>query len=113
MGSCKLDRRGAAISAPVTRINAYSVMGSVDVIVPFGVEVELEGIAIMGSKDAKLTGPPPLPGAPVVRVNAFTAMGSVTVRDRPSLGERLSQAIKDRLTGGGPPQPSSPPPPPR
>jgi hypothetical protein len=99
MGSCKLDLRGAAISAPVTTINAYSLMGSVDVIVPFGIEVELEGIAIMGMKEAKLTGPPPAPGAPVVRVNAFTIMGSVIVRDKARLGERLRKAIEDRLGG--------------
>jgi hypothetical protein len=99
MGSCKLDLRGAAISAPVTTINAYVVMGSVDVIVPFGVEVELEGIAIMGSKESKLKGPPPGPGAPIVRVNAFALMGSVTVRDSARLGERLRQAIEDRLGG--------------
>ena len=99
MGSCTLDLRGATISAPVTTINAYSVMGSVDVIVPFGVEVEVEGIAIMGMKEAKLTGPPPAPGAPVVRVNAFTVMGSVTVRDKARLGERLRKAIEDRLPG--------------
>lgn len=98
MGSCKLDLRGAAISAPVTTINAYVVMGSVDVIVPFGVEVELEGIAIMGSKESKLKGQPPGPGAPVVRVNAFALMGSVTVRDSARLGERLRQAIEDRLS---------------
>jgi Domain of unknown function (DUF1707)/Cell wall-active antibiotics response 4TMS YvqF len=97
MGSCKLDLRGAAISAPVTTINAFAMMGAVDVIVPFGVEVELEGIAIMGSKEAKLVGPPPAPGAPVVRVNAFALMGSVIVRDKPNLGERLRQAIEDRL----------------
>jgi len=99
MGNCKLDMRGAAISAPLTTINAYSVMGSVDVIVPFGVEVELEGVAIMGSKESKLKGPPPGPGAPVVRVNAFVLMGSVTVRDSARLGERLRQAIEDRLGG--------------
>jgi hypothetical protein len=97
MGSVKLDLRGAAISAPVTTINAYVIMGSVDVIVPFGVEVELEGIAIMGSKEAKLKGPPPAPGAPVVRVNAFNLMGSVTVRDSARLSERLRKAIEDRL----------------
>jgi hypothetical protein len=99
MGSCKLDLRGAAISAPVTTINAYAFMGTVDVVVPFGVEVELEGIAIMGSKEAKLSGPPPAPGAPVVRINAFAAMGSVIVRDKPNLGERMRQAIEDRLKG--------------
>jgi hypothetical protein len=99
MGSCKLDMRGAAISAPVTTINATAVMGTVDVVVPFGVEVELEGIAIMGSREAKLTGPPPPPGAPIVRINAFAMMGTVIVRDKPNLGERLRKAIEDRLSG--------------
>lgn len=97
MGGCNLDLRGAAISAPVMTINAVSVMGGVDVIVPPGVEVELEGMAVMGSKTLELSGPPPGPGAPVVRVNAFAFMGSVTVRDRPSLGTRLMDAIDDRL----------------
>jgi len=97
MGGCNLDLRGAAISAPVITINAVSVMGGVDVIVPPGVEVELEGMAIMGSKTLKLSGPPPGPGAPVVRVNAFAFMGSVTVRDRPSLGTQLTEAIENRL----------------
>ena len=97
MGGCNLDLRGAAISAPVTAINAISVMGGVDVIVPPGVEVELEGVAVMGSKTLKLSGPPPGPGAPVVRVNAFALMGSVTVRDRPSLGAGSMGAMDDRL----------------
>lgn len=95
MGGCNLDLRGAAISAPVTTINAISIMGGVDVIVPEGVEVELAGVAIMGSKSLKLAGPPPGQGAPVVRVNAFAFMGSVTVRDRPSLGARAIEAVDD------------------
>lgn len=100
MGGCNLDLRGAAISGPVTTINAIAVMGGVDVIVPYGVEVELEGIAIMGGKTVKLKGPPPGPGAPVVRINAFALMGGVTVRDRPSLGTRVMDAIDDRFGGG-------------
>lgn len=99
MGSCNLDLRGAAISAPVTTLNAISLLGGIDVIVPQGVEVELEGVAVMGSKVLKLSGPPPGPGAPVVRVNAFTLMGSVNVRDRPSLGTGMMDAIEgDRLS---------------
>ena len=97
MGGCNLDLRGAAISAPVTAINAISVMGGVDVIVPPGVEVELEGVAVMGSKTLKLSGPAPGPGAPVVRVNAFALMGSVTVRDRPSLSAGSMDVMDDRL----------------
>jgi DUF1707 SHOCT-like domain/Cell wall-active antibiotics response LiaF, C-terminal len=104
MGNCKLDLRGALISSPVTEINAVAIMGGVDVIVPYGVEVELEGVAIMGGKDLKLTGPPPGPGAPVVRVNAFAVMGGITIRDRSTLGERLRTAIEDKLGGGLPPE---------
>jgi hypothetical protein len=100
MGSCKLDLRGAVISAPVTTINAFAFWGSVDVIVPYGVEVELQGVAIMGGKYLKLNGPPPAPGAPVVRVNAVVLMGGITIRDRPSLGERLRKAIDERLGDG-------------
>ena len=103
MGSCKIDLRGAVISAPVTTINATAIMGGVDVIVPYGVEVELEGIAVMGGKDLKLTGPPPVAGAPVIRVNAFALMGGIVVRDRPTLGERLKTAIEDRLDRSLPP----------
>ncbi|HEY4024868.1 MAG TPA: DUF1707 domain-containing protein [Candidatus Dormibacteraeota bacterium] len=100
MGACKLDLRGAVISAQVTTINAFAFWGSIDVVVPFGVEVDLQGIAIMGTKTLTLKGPPPAPGAPVVRINAVALMGAVTVRDRPSLGERLKEAIEDRLAGG-------------
>jgi len=99
MGGCKLDLRGAVISSPVTEINAVAIMGGVDVVVPYGVEVELEGVAIMGGKDLKLNGPPPHPGAPIIRINAFALMGGVTVRDSPTLGERLRTAIEDHLGG--------------
>jgi len=94
MGNCDIDLRGAAISAPTTTFNAVAVMGGIDVIVPPGVEVELEGVAVMGSKVLKLSGPPPGAQAPVVRVNAFSLMGSVSVKDRPSLGTRTMDAIE-------------------
>jgi hypothetical protein len=97
MGSVKLDLRSASISSSVTTIEAQAIMGSIIVIVPYGVEVELEGIAIMGSKEAKLTGPPPPPGAPIVRINAFSLMGSVIVRDKGGLGERLRSRIEEHL----------------
>lgn len=83
MGSCKLDLRRVTISAPLTVIRAYVVMGNVNVIVPEGVEVELDGLAVMGSRSLKLKGPPAQPGAPVVRVEGLVLMGDVTVRDRP------------------------------
>jgi len=58
MGGCNLDLRGAAISAPVITINAISVMGGVDVIVPPGVEV---ATAHEGNRPAELAHPPEAP----------------------------------------------------
>jgi hypothetical protein len=83
MGGCKLDLRSATISAPVTVIRAYVLMGNVNVIVPEGVEVELDGLAVMGSRSMKLKGPPAAAAAPVVRIEGWVLMGDLTVRDRP------------------------------
>jgi len=82
MGGCKLDLRGVTISSPLTVIRAYVLMGNVNVIVPEGVEVELDGLAVMGSRSLKLKGPPAGPGAPVVRVEGMVLMGDLTVRDK-------------------------------
>jgi hypothetical protein len=83
MGSCKLDLRRATISAPVTVIDVHVLMGNVNVIVPEGVEVELDATPIMGSRSLKLKGKPPEPGAPVVVIRGLVVMGDLTVRDRP------------------------------
>jgi len=82
MGECKLDLRRAAISAAVTTIRAHVVMGNLKVIVPEGVDVDLDAMVIMGSRKLVLSGPPPAPGAPLVRVEGLVLMGELTVRDR-------------------------------
>lgn len=85
MGSCTLDLRDVALEAPEIRITAFSVMGSVDIIVPEGVEVELGGLAIMGSRDCRVNMAAVHPGAPFVRVQAFALMGSISVKSKPRL----------------------------
>jgi class 3 adenylate cyclase len=82
MGSVELDLREAEFEHAVININATSIMGSVEIIVPEGVEVELSGFNIMGSKESRVADGPGRAGAPVVRVNAFVLMGSVLVRDK-------------------------------
>ena len=63
-------------------ITVVSVMGGSDIILPEGVEVELEGFALMGGNDLKIDGPCPRPGAPVVRVRAFSLMGGTDVKTK-------------------------------
>ena len=83
MGDCELDLRRAEIEGADVTIAAYAIMGTIKVIVPEGIAVELNSIAIMGDKRYKVADMPPLPGAPLVRVQAFACMGDVKVESRP------------------------------
>jgi class 3 adenylate cyclase len=80
MGGCKLDLRQAELEGPELVINAVAFMGGIDVVVPEGIQVEMTGIALFGSKDCRVPDVRPLPGSPVVRVRVFALMGGVTVR---------------------------------
>jgi class 3 adenylate cyclase len=82
MGSVDLDMRHAEFEHPVVQINATAIMGSVEIIVPEGVDVELTGFNLMGSKESRVDEGARRPGAPLIRVNAFVLMGSVLVRNK-------------------------------
>jgi hypothetical protein len=82
MGACKLDLRGATISAPVTTIRASVLMGELEIIVPANVAVELETLTIMGDRKWRQLGAMPDSDGPLVRVTGFALMGSVKVISR-------------------------------
>lgn len=101
MGSVLLDLRKAELEGDVVEITAFACMGSVEIVVPAGIEVDLTGFALMGSKEERVADVPRVPGTPLVRVRGFALMGSVEVRSKPS-GRPLLP---------GPPPPPLPPPP--
>jgi hypothetical protein len=80
LGSCKIDLRSARISAAVTTLEVSAVLGSIDVIVPAGVEVDLEVHALLGSRDMRVGAAPP-EGAPIIRITGMVLLGSLNVRD--------------------------------
>jgi hypothetical protein len=80
MGKCMLDLRRAAISSHVTTIRARILMGELEILVPEGVEVDVETVTIMGSRVVKGLRELPSPDAPVVRVTGIAMMGAVNVR---------------------------------
>jgi hypothetical protein len=82
MGGADLDLREAVLDAPEVEITVWSIMGGSDVIVPEGVNVELEGFALLGGNKLRLEGPPAPPGAPVVRVRAWSLMGGTDVKTK-------------------------------
>ncbi|HZD64919.1 MAG TPA: DUF1707 domain-containing protein [Acidimicrobiales bacterium] len=84
LGSCELDLRGAEVEGPELVVTAVALLGSVDITVPDGIEVELSGIPVLGSSQAHLRDVPTTPGAPRVRVRAVPVLGSVDVGSRRS-----------------------------
>jgi Domain of unknown function (DUF1707)/Cell wall-active antibiotics response 4TMS YvqF len=79
MAGAALDLRHAEIEGGEIVINAVSIMGGIDVIVPDGVEVELSGFALMGGNAGPKDTPAMPSGAPIVHVRAYSLMGGIGV----------------------------------
>jgi hypothetical protein len=81
MGGIGLDLRDATLTAPVTDIYVFALMGGVEIIVPPDVRLESDGFAIMGGFEDQLKEPASRdPDAPVIRVHGLAIMGGVEAR---------------------------------
>ena len=81
MGGIGLDLREATLTAPVTDIYVFAMMGGVEIIVPPDVRLESDGFAIMGGFEDQLTEPASTdPNVPLVRVHGIAIMGGVEAR---------------------------------
>lgn len=97
MGGAEIDLREAEFDGPELHIIAVAIMGGISITVPEGIDVDLDGLAIMGGKDAKLAPVPLLPGAPRVRVTAFCLMGGVDVKSKKPARELAAARAAKRL----------------
>jgi hypothetical protein len=79
LGSITLDLREAVLPGPQVEIEVRSILGSVTVLVPDGVEVQLSGGGALSSEDLRVRGRPPA-GAPLIRIRHSGLMGSISVR---------------------------------
>lgn len=96
-GGAELDFREAALLAGVTEVVAIAIMGGVDIVVPPGVGVEVDGFAFMGGLDQVREAPTAGAGAepPRLRISGFALMGGVSVDVRYP-GESSKEARKRR-----------------
>lgn len=80
-GGVKLDLREATFLVGDVTINAYAVMGGVQIIVPRGANVNVDGVGVMGAFEHKN---PELgdPNGPRITVKGFAFWGGVEVRVR-------------------------------
>ena len=109
MGGAHLDFREARFGPGVTEVIVFAVMGGAEIVVPPGVHVDMNGLALMGGFSQTGTAPLPTdPNAPVLRIGGFALMGGVEVnirypgerprdaRDR----EKLERKERKHLSGG-------------
>jgi hypothetical protein len=84
-GNGRLDLRAAELSAPVTTLIAVAYKSHVDVLVPPGVRVELEGFGVSKGWSAEEELERLLPAdAPVVHVRGIGYKGTIEVSTKPS-----------------------------
>ena len=83
MGGVDLDFREARMGPGITEISAFAMMGGVDIIVPPDLQVESNGIGIMGGFDCSdevRQGDDP--DSPILRINGLAIMGGVNITVR-------------------------------
>jgi hypothetical protein len=79
-GDVDLDFRQARVTGGEVEVTAVTPFGDIDALVPHGVEVEVTGFTLFGSKRIDAESAAPMEAGPTVRVRAFTLFGSVKVR---------------------------------
>jgi Domain of unknown function (DUF1707) len=83
-GSGHIDLRAADLSAPVTTLYAIAYKSNVDVLVPLGVRVELDGFGVSKGWSAEEDLESRLPAdAPVVHVRGIGYKGTIEVSTKP------------------------------
>jgi len=82
MGGTLLDFRDARFASEEVQVTVVAVMGGAEIIIPPGVRVEWNGMAIMGGVGGTEPARPIEPGAPLIRINGLVLMGGVEVCER-------------------------------
>ena len=109
MGGVELDLTQARLSPGVTEIEVFTLMGGVEVLVPYGVRVEALGFAIMGGFEASAGDVSTAdPSQPVIRLTGFVAMGGVEARHKSPSNRKLKKfekrlgEVRARIRGESP-----------
>ncbi|MEU5161024.1 DUF1707 domain-containing protein [Streptomyces sp. NPDC020875] len=103
MGGGELDLREAHFEDREVVIRCWAIMGGIDVIVPPELNVEVNGVGLMGGfgEEGGDEGAPD-PSAPRVRILGLALMGGVGVRRKRTKADRLRlKAERDHLRHQG------------
>jgi hypothetical protein len=98
-GDVVLDLREARVAGTEIEIDAGTVFGNVDLLVPEGVEVEVRSRTLFGDLKQEAAEAAP-PGAPRIVLTGGSVFGDVRVRAQ-RLRERLAEQLAARRLGRG------------
>jgi Domain of unknown function (DUF1707)/Cell wall-active antibiotics response 4TMS YvqF len=79
-GTIVLDLGEARLAGPEVELEIFNLFGIVTVLVPIGVQVDVEGSAPFASQVIEPPSRPPSPGAPRLRIRASGPGGTLYVR---------------------------------
>jgi hypothetical protein len=82
MGGCVLDLRQAELTSSQTVFNIMAFMGGVEIIVPPGIRVEMQGVPVMGGWSNRTRSENLPTNAPVVLIRGVAVMGGVDVKSK-------------------------------
>jgi hypothetical protein len=83
MSEIHLDLRGAMLLGPEPLIKLKVVMGNLRVLVPAGIQVEVDQTSLFGGRNITTYGPEPSAARPLLRIRMVDVLGSVRVTDDP------------------------------
>ena len=79
LGGDQIDLRDAEISDGEVTVHAVSILGGPTIYLPDTVNVEVEGMSIIGGNSELGTRSRPRPGAPLVRIRTYNLLGGSTI----------------------------------
>jgi hypothetical protein len=83
-GTITLDLSQARLAGPAVDLDIFNLFGTVTVIVPESVQVNVSGGGMFASQVVQPPSAPPVPGAPKLRINARGPGGTLYVRSKKS-----------------------------
>ncbi|MFI6595335.1 DUF1707 domain-containing protein [Nonomuraea sp. NPDC050536] len=93
LGEVVLDLREAEVRTDVVDIMAIAVLGNVKIIVPDGVYVDLDGVAVLGERKLEVAQAPQGMNVPVIRIHAYAMLGEIKI-----LGDSRAQPLRRAMT---------------
>ena len=80
LGNIRIDLRDLRSSDERVELDLWTVLGDIDVILPEGMDGELEGFAVLGNRRIELAPVRRTPGTPRVVVRAHAVLGDLRLR---------------------------------